>query len=317
MLRLIVDWLVYGLFGLSTESRLADSINFFIYDSIKIMLLLFVMIAAIGFLRTYLPQEKVRKWLSGKGKLTGNLMASIFGAITPFCSCSSIPIFIGFIEAGVPLGTTFSFLITSPLVNEYLVVLMLGFFGLKITALYVLFGVLIGVLAGFILGELKLEKHLVKDIASPKTTKKEAKYDLGGRFKFGLNEAWAITKKLWIWILVGVGIGAIIHNYVPEEFINSIISSGGIFTVPLATVLGVPIYGSCAAIVPIAAALFDKGVPLGTSLAFMMAISALSLPEAVILRRAMRLRLLAIFFGIVTLAIIITGYVFNILELVI
>lgn len=316
MLQVIVDWLVYSVFGLSAESRLAQSLNFFIYDSIKILLLLFVMISAIGFLRTYLSQEKVRKWLSGRKRGFENFLASLFGAVTPFCSCSSIPIFLGFLEAGIPLGVTFSFLITSPLINEYLVILMLGFFGWKITLAYVISGILIGTFSGIILGKMKLEKHLVKDlIAKNAQLKKEIKHkDKKSRILFGIKEANSIMKKLWLWILVGVGIGAVIHNYVPEAVIQSIISRTGVFTVLIAVALGVPMYGSCAAIVPIAVVLFNKGIPLGTALAFMMATAALSLPEAIILRRAMKLKLIAIFFGIVTLAIIITGYLFNMLQ---
>ena len=307
---------MYNLIGLNPTSRIGQSVNFFIYDSIKIILLIFIMISVIGFLRTYLPQNKVRKWLSGKKRGAGNVLASLFGAITPFCSCSSIPIFLGFLEAGVPLGVTFSFLITSPLINEYLVVLMLGFFGWKITALYVVSGLLIGIISGLILGNMKLEKHLVKDLIAKKSQiKKEVEYSkIKNRIFFGINEAKSITKKLWLWILVGVGIGALIHNYIPSEIIQGIISKGGPFTVPIAVVLGVPMYGSCAAIVPIAVVLFKKGIPLGTALAFMMATAALSLPEAVILRRAMKLKLIAVFFGIVTLAIIFIGYLINLLQ---
>lgn len=317
MLQAIVDWLVYSIFNLESTSRIAQSLDFFIYDSIKILLLLFVMISVIGFLRTYIPQNKVKKWLSGRKAGMGNLLSSLFGAITPFCSCSSIPIFLGFLEAGIPLGVTFSFLITSPLINEYLVILMLGFFGWKITMLYVLSGILVGVVAGLILGKMGLEKHLVKDLISRNNKlRKEIKYNhIKKRIVFGFNEALSIVKKLWVWILVGVGIGALIHNYIPQETIQSVIGKGGIFTVPIATLLGVPLYGSCAAIVPIAVVLFQKGVPLGTALAFMMATAALSLPEAVILRRAMKLPLIATFFGVVALAIIFTGYLFNLLQL--
>jgi hypothetical protein len=273
------------------------------------------MIAIIGFLRTYIHQDKIKKWLTNMKMGLGNLSASLFGAITPFCSCSSIPIFLGFLEAGVPLGITFSFLITSPLINEYLVVLMWGFFGWKITLAYIISGILIGTISGIILGKMKLEKHLVKDLITKKVKVKEAIYDnLKSRFYFGIAEARSIVRKIWLWVLVGVGIGAAIHNYVPQEIIQSIINKGGIFTVPIATLLGVPMYGSCAAIVPIAVVLFQKGIPLGTALAFMMATAALSLPEAIILRRAMKLKLIAIFFGIVTLAIIFTGYLLNALQ---
>lgn len=316
MLKLTVDWLVHSVLGLNPASKIAQSLNFFIYDSIKILLLLFVMISFIGFLRTYIPQNKVKKLLSGKKKGAGNILASLFGAVTPFCSCSSIPIFLGFLEAGIPLGVTFSFLITSPLINEYLVVIMLGLFGWKITLLYVISGILIGTVSGMILGRMKLEKHLVKDLTSTNSSlpQKERFKGIKSRVLFGINEANSIVKKIWLWLLVGVGIGALIHNYVPQEAIQSVISKAGFFSVPIAAVLGVPMYGSCAAIVPIAVVLFQKGVPLGTALAFMMATAALSLPEAIILRRAMNLKLLGMFFGIVTLAIIITGYLFNLLQ---
>jgi len=316
MLNALVDWMLYSALGLDPALKWAGSLHFFIYDSIKVILLLFGMIAVIGFLRTYLPQDKVKKWITGKKYGLSNLMAASFGAVTPFCSCSSIPIFLSFLEAGVPLGVAFSFLITSPLVNEYLVVLMLGFFGWKITLAYVASGMLIGIVSGLVLGRMKLERHLVKDlIASASEVRKETRHDgLKTRVHFGLHEALSMVKKLWIWILVGVGIGALIHNYVPSEVIHSIVDKGGSWAVPLAVVVGVPIYGSCAAIVPIAVVLFNKGVPLGTALAFMMAIAALSLPEAVILRRAMKLKLIAIFFGIVALAIVLTGYLFNLLQ---
>lgn len=302
--------------GINSTERWAESLNFFVYDSVKIILLLFFMISIIGFLRTYLPHNKVKKWITGRKYGSGNIIASLFGAITPFCSCSSIPIFIGFLEAGIPLGVTFSFLITSPIVNEYLVVLMFGFFGWKITLAYVLSGIIIGTLSGFILGKIKLEKYLVKDLVSTKNKiKKETKYNgIKSRISFGLNEAGSIVKKLWVWILFGVGIGAIIHNYVPSELIQAIIRKSGLFAVPIAVILGVPMYGGCAAILPVAVVLFEKGVPIGTALSFIMAISALSLPEAVILRRAMKIKLIAVFFGVVTLAIILTGYIYNILQ---
>jgi len=314
MLQKIVDYLLYGILGLNPISRVAQSINFFFYDTIKILLLLFVFIAIVGFFRTYISPVKVRKWLSEKKYGIGNIVSSLFGAITPFCSCSSIPIFLSFIKTGVPLGVTFSFLITSPLVNEYLVVLMLGFFGWKITALYVLSGVLLGIILGIVLGKLGLEKHLEKDIVQSSEIKEQKYSDLKQRAVFGLNEAVSIVKKIWIWVIIGVGAGAVIHNYIPAEVIQSIISKGGLFTVPIATILGVPMYGSCAAIVPIAVVLFQKGVPLGTALSFMMATAALSFPEAIILRRAMKLKLILIYFGIVTLGIIFTGYLFNVLQ---
>lgn len=315
MLQLSVDWLTYGLLRLDPSSPIAAAFNFFIYDSVKIILLLFVMIFVLGFLRTFLPRDKVRRWLAGKGGL-GNLAASFLGAVTPFCSCSSIPMFISFLEAGIPLGVNFSFLITSPLVNEYLVVLMLGFFGWKITVAYVVSGILVGVISGIVLGKMHLEKYLEADfIKAQASGDSEAKYSgMKGRLVFGIHEAVSIVCKIWGWILVGVGLGALIHNFIPQEAVQSIISKAGIFSVPIAVILGVPIYGSCAAIVPVAVVLFQKGIPLGTALAFMMAVAALSLPEAVMLRRVMKLKLIAVFFAITTAAIIVTGYIFNILQ---
>lgn len=290
--------------------HLAEAIRFFIYDSIKILALLFAMILVMGVARTYISQKKLKRLAKGRWGL-GNLVAASFGALTPFCSCSSIPLFWGFLEAGVPLGVSLSFLVTSPLVNEYVVVLMLATFGIKITLAYVASGILIGVAAGLVLGRLHLEKDLVADMQAPKKEKRYKRFK--ERLLFGLSEAKDITRKLWAWVLVGVGIGALIHDLVPEEFFHDLVGQGGLWTVPVAIVLGVPLYGSAAALVPMAQALFAKGVPLGTTLAFVMSIAGLSLPEAVILRRAMKLRLIGIFFGVVALGILLTGVLFNLL----
>jgi len=313
MLQKTTEWILYSLIGLDSESSIVSMFNFFIYDTIKVILILFVMIAIISYIRTYLPQKKVKKWLEKRRFGSGNFIAAFFGALTPFCSCSSIPIFISFIKARIPLGIAFSFLVTSPIVNEYLVVLMLGFFGWKITLIYVIAGILIGVASGLILGGANLNKYVAKDFLGCRMTEQKFK-SKKERIRFGINEAKLITYKLWLWIVVGVGIGAIIHNYVPQEFLQSIISKGGPFTVPIATFIGVPLYASCAAILPIAIVLFNKGIPLGTALAFMMATSALSLPEAAILKRAMKIKLLSLFFVVVTIAIITIGYLFNYLQ---
>ncbi|MBU2102412.1 MAG: permease [Candidatus Omnitrophica bacterium] len=315
MLQVAVDRLTYSLLGFNPASRLAQAFNFFIYDSVKILALLFVLIAVIGFFRSFLPARVVKAWLV-RGRGVANFLASAFGAVTPFCSCSSIPIFLSFLEAGVPLGVSFSFLITSPLINEYLVILMVSFFGWKITAAYVASGLLMGTILGIILGKMNLEKYLVADIAEyAHANIRERDYrGFSARAIFGLNEAISIVKKLWLWVLAGVALGAFIHNYVPQDAIQAIIAKTGLFSVPIATLLGVPMYASCAAIVPVAVVLFSKGVPLGTALSFMMATAALSLPEAVMLRRAMKLTLIAIFFGVTTLAIILTGYLFNFLQ---
>lgn len=311
MFEEVIGWILAAL-GLDLSARWVRSLHFFIYDSVKILLLLFSMIAVMGFLRTFISQEKVKSWIAQRFGL-GNLFASFFGAVTPFCSCSSIPIFLGFMEAGVPLGSALSFLITSPLVNEYLVVLMFGFFGWKITLAYVLTGIIIGTFGGIILGRLGLERFLVRDLVSERQ-KSERYKSWKERVMFGFHEAISIVRKLWLWVLVGVGVGALIHNYVPSGMIQSWLDLGGVFSVPLAVLLGVPLYGSCAAIVPIAVVLFQKGLPLGTALAFMMAVSALSLPEAIILRRAMNIRLILVFFAVVALGIILTGYAYNLLQ---
>ncbi|MFH1225601.1 MAG: permease [Candidatus Diapherotrites archaeon] len=314
-IQAFADFVVRAVFG-ESGGTLAESLNFLIYDSIKILILLFVMIAIVGFLRTYLPKHRVREILSRRRAGLGNLIAAIFGAVTPFCSCSSIPVFIGFMEAGVPLGVNFSFLITSPLVNEYVAVIMLGFFGWEVTALYVLGGIIMGTLGGIILGRMGLEKYVEREFAGEgKSAEWKARYNtLRERAGFGLKEGVSIVKKIWLWVIAGVAIGALIHGFVPEEAINAIVQGGGIFTVPLAVLIGVPLYANCAAVVPIAVALFEKGIPLGTALAFMMATAALSLPEAIMLKRVMKPRLVVIFFATVALGVIITGYIFNAVQ---
>ncbi|MGJ8634083.1 MAG: permease [Luteolibacter sp.] len=314
MLLELTDFLLYDLLGLDPRSRLHAAIHFFIHDTLKIFLLLAVMIFAIGVIRTWLPEQKLKKWMSSGGIL-GNSVAALFGAITPFCSCSSVPIFISLLKAGAPLGVTFSFLITSPLINEYLVILMAGEFGLPIAAAYVISGLLIGTISGAILGRMKLERFLESDIlTSAHNEETETKHTWKTRLRFGWDEAVSVIKQIWLWVLVGVGIGAFIHNYVPQETIRNLIAATGVFSVPIATILGVPMYGSCAAIVPVAVVLFEKGIPLGTALAFMMGMAALSLPEAIMLRRTMRLPLIAIFFAITSLGIIATGYLLNFLA---
>jgi len=312
MIKEIVDWFIISILNIELKSKLGSSLDFFIYDSIKIFLLLFVMITVIGILRSYVSNKKIKEKLSKQKGFVGNILASLFGALTPFCTCSSIPFFIGFVEAGVPLGIAFSFLITSPIINEYMAVIMFGVFGLKITLIYILLGITIGTIGGIVIGKTKPEKDIVKDIYIKSLNDKEMKFNnFKQRISFGLNESTTIIKKIWLFIFIGLGIGAVIHGFVPDAFFSSLISKTGMFSVPLATILGVPLYASCAAIVPIAVVLFQKGLPLGTAMAFMMATASLSLPEAIILRRVMNLKLIAKFFGIVTLGIIVIGYIFN------
>lgn len=314
MLLKLTDLLIYEWIGLDPETRFGEAVHFFFYDTIKIFLLLGVMIFVIGVVRTWLPEHKLRRWM-GSGGIWGNFVAALFGAITPFCSCSSIPIFISLLKAGVPLGVTFSFLVASPIINEYLVILMAGEFGVPITISYIASGLLIGTIAGAFLGRMKLERFLEQDIiTSAHEGKREFQHTWKTRMQFGCNEAIGVIKQIWVWVLVGVGIGAFIHNYVPQDSIHRLMDVTGIFSVPIATIVGVPMYGSCAAIVPIAVVLFEKGIPLGTALAFMMAMAALSLPEAIMLRRVMRLGLIALYFGVTTLAIIFTGYLLNALA---
>lgn len=314
MLTELINHLIYDWAGMDPESKFTGAVHFFFYDTIKIFLLLAAMIFVIGVLRSYLPDHKLKQWMS-RGGLWGNFIAALFGAITPFCSCSSIPIFISLLRAGVPLGVTFSFLITSPIINEYLVVLMAGSFGIPITIAYVGSGLFIGTIAGGVLGKMRLEKHLEQDIINASDSQSgQQSYTVMGRIRYGFDEAVQVVRQIWLWVLIGVAIGAFIHNYVPEEMIHGAMAKAGIFSVPIATTLGVPMYGSCAAIVPIAVVLFQKGIPIGTALAFMMAMAALSLPEAIMLRRTMQLKLIGIYFGITTLAIIFTGYLLNALA---
>ena len=315
MLENLCDQLVHSFLGLEKNSALAETVHFFIYDSVKIILLLFSMITVVGVLRTYIPQQKIKEWLSGSRLWVSYPLASVFGAITPFCSCSSIPIFISFLEAGIPLGPTFTFLVTSPLINEYLVILMLGFFGWKITVAYIVSGMLLGVTAGIVINNMGVRDQIAEDMVSADNNQKTIEYpNIKSRIVYGLNEATSIVRKLWVWVLLGVGIGAVIHGFIPQQLIEDTLDKTGVFSVPIAALIGIPIYANCSAVVPIALVLFQKGVPLGTALAFMMATAALSLPEAVILRRAMKIKLILLFFTIVGAGIILTGYVFNVLQ---
>lgn len=314
MLKEFFDELVFDVLAVDPGSAAGQALHFFLYDSVKILILLYLMIAAVGVVRTYIPQSSLRQYMGGGKKTLSYLVAAASGALTPFCSCSSIPIFISLLRAGVPLGPAFTFLTTSPLINEYLAVLMLGFFGWKITAAYILFGALLGIASGLAVSHMRMEGQLVEDIVAGDDEQEESFSGFGARLRFGFDEAAAIVRRLWKWVLLGVGVGALIHGYVPEKLIEDSLARAGPLSVPLAAILGVPIYANCSAVVPIALVLFMKGVPLGTALAFMMATAALSIPEAVILRRAMRVRLIILFFALVAAGIIIVGYAFNALE---
>lgn len=321
MIQKFADWLVYGVFGFNAGTSLGAAINFFFYDTIKILILLFFISVIMGIINAYFPIERLRNYLTSR-KLYGlqYFFAALFGAITPFCSCSSIPLFIGFVKGGIPLGVTFAYLITSPLVNEVAVAMFIGTFGVRITTIYVLSGIFLGMTGGWILGKMRLEPYLsdwVKQIQQNSSTEshtwEEEKTPFLKRLPFIAKDALGIVKGVFLYILIGIGIGAAIHGYVPEGFFEQYMSEKNWFAVPLSVLLAVPMYANAAGIVPVIEVFVSKGIPLGTALAFMMAVIGLSLPEATLLKKVMTWRLIGIFFGVITLFIIILGYLFNII----
>ena len=317
----LADWLVYKVFKLEQGTHIAEALNFFIYDTTKILILLFVVIFFMGIVNSYFPIDKVKNYLS-RNKLYGleYLMASLFGVVTPFCSCSSVPLFIGFVRGGIPLGVTFAFLITSPLVNEVAIGLFIGLFGVKTTIIYVISGVLLGTISGTILQKLKLERYLtpwVKEILANAQKDQDIfiaeKQTLTQRLPIIWAEVLKILKGIIPYVLVGIAIGGLMHGYIPEGFFEQYMDKDNLFAVPIATILAVPMYSNASGILPVVQVLVAKGIPLGTAIAFMMGVVGLSLPEAMLLKKVMTLKLIAIFFGVVTLCIIISGYLFNIL----
>ncbi len=318
-LQNIADYLVFNAFGLEKESHLAEALNFFIYDTVKILILLFVIIFFMGIVNSYFPIERVKNYLS-RNKLYGleYLMASLFGTVTPFCSCSSVPLFIGFVSGGIPLGVTFAFLVTSPLVNEVAIGLFIGLFGLKTTAIYVVSGILLGTFSGMILQVFKLEKYLspwVKDILAKAQKDQDAFIQEKQSFKQRLPvitaEALKIIKGILPYLIAGIAVGGLMHGYVPEGFFEKYMSKDNLFAVPVSTLLAVPMYSNASGILPVVQVLVAKGIPLGTAIAFMMGVVGLSLPEAMLLKKVMTWKLVSIFFGTVTVCIIISGYMFN------
>lgn len=314
-IQCLSDWLTYSVFNIAKNTPAANSMNFFIYDSIKILLLLLLIIFVVSVIQTYFPSEKTKKYLSRvKYPIVNNLLAAIIGIITPFCSCSAVPLFIGFVEAGVPLGVTFSFLISAPMINEVALVLLWGLFGWKIALMYVISGLVIATLAGFVLGKMNLEKFVedfVFKIKSAKTI--EQKIDFKTRVKIGKASTIDIIKKVWPYVLIGVGIGAVMHGYVPSDLLLNYAGRDNPLAVPLVTIIGIPLYSNAAGTIPIISVLIEKGMSIGTALAFMMAITALSLPEFIILSKILKPKLIAIYATIVGLGIIFTGYLFNII----
>jgi len=315
----LVDYLTFELFILNPDSHLGEAINFFFYDTVKILILLFLISTLMGVVNAYFPVERLRIYLTTK-KLYGleYFFASFFGAVTPFCSCSSIPLFIGFVQGGIPLGVTFSYLITSPLVNEVAVAMFLGLFGIKSTLIYAGSGILLGMVGGYILGKLNLDRYLsnwVREVQANSTTE-NAKWEgektpFIDRLPSIINDGWGIVRKVLLYVIIGIGIGAAMHGYVPEDFFTEFLSADKWYAVPLAVILAVPMYANAAGIVPVIQVFVAKGVPLGTAIVFMMAVVGLSLPEATLLKKVMKWKLIGIFFGTITVFIILLGYLFN------
>jgi hypothetical protein len=313
MIKAFSDWLVSQVFRLDISSQLGGSLNFFIYDVIKIFLLLVLIIFLVAFIRSFLPPEKIKKIIKHRFGIVANILAACLGIVTPFCSCSAVPLFIGFIESGVPLGVTFSFLIASPMINEIALVMLWGLFGWKIALLYIFSGLVIAVLSGYIIGKLHLEKYVEEYVYKIQVKHDTAKVNLQlkTRTKDAINYVGEIIKQIWLYVLIGIGIGALIHGYVPANFLIRFAGPGNPFAVPIAVIIGVPLYANAAGVMPIVQSLIEKGLPIGTSLAFMMAVTGLSLPATIILRKVLKPRLLATFIIIVSIGIIITGYLFN------
>lgn len=306
-----VDYLTLDLMGLS--GRINETVNFFIYDTIKIWFLLITIIFVVSYLRTHFNTEYVRAYLQGKSEFTGNILAALFGIITPFCTCSAIPLFLGFIQARIPIGVTFSFLISSPMNNEIAIALLFGIFGWKVTAIYIGFGLLVAILGGYFIGKMNMQKYVLMDVKPMEGELEDVKIKL--TFKQRVKEAWDYTedifKKIWVYVLIGVGIGAFIHGYIPADFIADYAGADNPFAVPIAVLMGIPMYSNAAGVMPLVEVLTAKGMLLGTALAFMMAVTALSLPEAMILKRILHIKLIGLFFLIVGLGIIGIGYLFN------
>jgi uncharacterized membrane protein YraQ (UPF0718 family) len=312
MLQDIADFIVYQLMGISSDTTLGGALNFFFYDTMKIFLLLVVIIFVVAIIRSYFPPEKAKKLLSNKREYVGNFLAALLGIVTPFCSCSAVPLFIGFLESGLPLGVTFSFLISSPTVNEVALIMLWGLFGWKIALIYISTGVFIAFFSGIVIGKLKLEYLVEEYVYQIKMGESEIAEP---SWQERVNYAWEYTKdilkRVWPYVLIGIGIGAWIHGYAPIDFVVKYAGRDNPFAVIIAVLIAIPLYSNAAGTIPIMQALVEKGVPLGTALAFMMAITAISTPEMIILRKVIKPKLIAIFTGIVSVSIIITGYLFN------
>ena len=312
MFQTFADYMTYDVFKIETGTQLAGAVNFFIYDSLKIFFMLIVIIFVVSMIRSYFSPERTKQLLSHKREFLGNIMAALLGIVTPFCSCSAVPVFIGFVEAGVPLGVTFSFLISSPMVNEVALVLLWGMFGWKVAAIYIMTGLLVSITSGYVIGKLKLE-HLVEEyVYQMKVGQSEiVEMNISQKIHYAINYTKEILGKVWAYVIVAIGIGGAIHGYAPEDFLVAYAGKDNFFAVPIAVLLGVPLYSNAAGIIPIVYVLMEKGMSMGTVLAFMMSVTALSFPEMIILRNVLKPKLIAIFIGIGSDAIIFTGYLFN------
>jgi uncharacterized membrane protein YraQ (UPF0718 family) len=312
LLQLFADWVTYTVFVLVQGSPLASSVNFFVYDSIKVTLMLAVIVFLVAIVRSFVTPQKVKKWVAGRTEGLGNVIAAVLGIPTPFCSYSAVPLFIGFVESGVPLGITFSFLVASPLINEVAAAMLLAMFGWKIAAIYITSGLVIAIIAGIIIGRLHLENEVedfvykikLHDLAEKAMTWKD-------RLIFAKNESRDITLKVLPFILLGIGVGAVIHGYAPADFLVNIAGPNNPLAVPIAVLIGIPLYSNAAGMIPIMEVLTAKGMAMGTALAFMMAVIGLSLPEMIILRKVIKIKLLVIFAAILFIAFTLTGYLFN------
>lgn len=330
MFNALANWIVIDLLHLKVSSKLGGSLHFFIYDTTKILALLAVMIFAISFLRSFFPPEKVKVWLEGRKKGVASILAAFLGVVSPFCSCSTVPLFIGFVEAGIPLGITFTFLISSPIVNEISLVMLFSIFGWKIAVLYVLVGMILAMVSGAIIGRLKMEKYIEPYILEMSASAEvlqntgsqqqgfKAKLkaflteeDIRSRTRFALENVKDTVQKVWLYLLIGIGLGALIHGYAPQDLLVKYAGEGNIFAVPIATLIGVPLYSNAVGSLPIIEALMQKGVAPGTALSFMMAITALSLPEMILLRKVIQPKLIGVFIAVVSIGIILIGYGFN------
>lgn len=313
-LQAFSDFVMDDLIGMTKGNHLTETLRFFIFEVPKVMLLLVLIIFFVGILRTYFTPERTRKILEGKSLFTGNILASLLGIITPFCSCSAIPLFLGFVEAGVPLGVTFSFLIAAPMINEVALVLLVGLFGWKVALIYVGTGLCIAIFSGWLIGKLGLEKYVadwVYQIKANHEDEIENKISFYDRIKAGYESVKEIVGKIWVYIVIGIAVGAGAHGYVPEDFLGSLLGKDNWYGVPLAILMGIPMYSNAAGIIPIVSVLIEKGVSLGTALAFMMSVIALSLPEIIILKKVLKWQLITFFIGIVAAGIVIVGFIFN------